>query len=109
MQKSSKMVHAQFSCLHELKYVAPNSPDLNPLYHCIWKEIGKAANWKKVTPKAILIGELQPAVKWIRLDVVLKDKSLGATVCLVLHRMTETIFENKNKHGFVDKSTTNFQ
>ena len=40
-----------------------NSPDLNPLDHCIWDEFAQAINWDKVTSESSLIAALKHGVK----------------------------------------------
>ncbi|CAF1074311.1 unnamed protein product [Didymodactylos carnosus] len=50
-----------------------NSPDFNPLDYSIWNELVQAMDWRKVTTKLTLITELKPAVKKIRLEVVVQN------------------------------------
>ena len=63
-----------------------NSPNLNPLDYCIWKEFSQAIKWNLVTWKISLIAELKHGVERIRLYVVRESRSVW-TNCL--YRMTQ--------------------
>ena len=65
-----------FSLFNDMGTWPANSPDLNPLYYCIWDELSQVIDWNSVTSKSSPIGELKRSMKKIRLDIVRESCSV---------------------------------
>ena len=69
-----------------------DSPDLNLLNYCIWKEFTQTINWTKVTRKSSLIWELKRSVKK-KFICMLQGKVVlfGRIVCIAWHKTMKMI------------------
>jgi hypothetical protein len=71
--KTQQWCSGNFSSFIDKERWPPNSPDLNPLDYCVWKELAQTIKWDCVTSKKTLIDELEPSVKKIRAYAVFES------------------------------------
>lgn len=73
--KTQEWCANKFPCFIDKEHWPPNSPDLNPLDHCIWNEFAQAISWNTVASKKTLIVAIKHAVRKIFQDVVFESCS----------------------------------
>ena len=91
-EKSQECCVRNFHPFIDKDYWPPNSPDLNPMDYCDWKEIAQVIKWNAVTSKKTLIVTLKRVVKKIS---SLKVACLGPIDYIECTTTKEIILNNK--------------